>query len=288
MPLCKYILSFIILLLFFSTVDASANNYLNNLTAKAIKNKLYENPSWIALLSYRKKFFTTGYHSQADTPDFFLSPQGISDPKAELISTITGFFDSKFMSDQHPQCRFPARFQWLKQKLKIDSEKLPAPDCTCLNDWKKKIKSDKATIVFPASYLNNPSSMFGHLFLRLDASSGVESNPLMAYTVNFAADTSSQQGTLDYAYKGLLGGFPNTTKIQRFHQRFKTYSDIENRDIWEYQLNLTQSELDQLILHIWELQKNPFDYYFFDENCAYRQLSLLAVARPDLGLSKQF
>ncbi len=41
-------------------------------------------------------------------------------------------------------------------------------------------------------------------------------------------------------------------------------------------------------MHVWELGPTRFDYYFFDENCAYHLLSLLEVARPGLQLTDRF
>jgi hypothetical protein len=39
---------------------------------------------------------------------------------------------------------------------------------------------------------------------------------------------------------------------------------------------------------VWELKQIQFDYFFFDENCSYRLLELLQVARPSLDLTSQF
>ena len=39
---------------------------------------------------------------------------------------------------------------------------------------------------------------------------------------------------------------------------------------------------------MWELKQIQFDYFFFDENCSYRLLELLQVARPGLQLTTQF
>lgn len=41
-------------------------------------------------------------------------------------------------------------------------------------------------------------------------------------------------------------------------------------------------------MHAWEIGPNYFQYYFFDENCAYHLLGLLQVARPELDLTSQF
>ena len=63
---------------------------------------------------------------------------------------------------------------------------------------------------------------------------------------------------------------------------------LENRDLWEYRLNLTQVETERMVEHVWELKQIQFDYFFFDENCSYRLLELLQVARPSLRLTEQF
>lgn len=43
-----------------------------------------------------------------------------------------------------------------------------------------------------------------------------------------------------------------------------------------------------MVEHVWELKQIKFDYFFFDENCSYRLLELLQVARPSLRLTEQF
>jgi hypothetical protein len=73
-----------------------------------------------------------------------------------------------------------------------------------------------------------------------------------------------------------------------YYLKVREYSDLENRDIWEYELNLTPEEIDRLLMHAWELGPIHFDYYFFDENCAYHLLGLLEAARPDLTLTEGF
>ena len=40
--------------------------------------------------------------------------------------------------------------------------------------------------------------------------------------------------------------------------------------------------------HLWELKDINFDYYFFTENCSYRLLELLEVARPGVELTDEF
>jgi hypothetical protein len=43
-----------------------------------------------------------------------------------------------------------------------------------------------------------------------------------------------------------------------------------------------------MVEHVWELKQVRFDYFFFDENCSFRLLELLEIARPGLKLTEQF
>ena len=141
------------------------------------------------------------------------------------------------------------------------------------------------TLVFAASYLNSPSSMFGHTFIRLDPpQDDDEADLLLANTISYAADAAAHDSEILFAYKGIFGGYPGITSIKPYYEMVRLYSDIEHRDLWEYQLNLTQDEVDFMLAHAWELRDINFDYYFFDENCAYRLLALIDVARPGTDL----
>ena len=129
--------------------------------------------------------------------------------------------------------------------------------------------------------------MFGHTLLRIDRPNQDERTRLISYAVNFAADTGPDQG-LAFAVLGLTGGYRGYFSMRPYYEMVKMYSDIENRDIWEYQLNFNRQEIDLMIEHLWELEDQYADYYFFSTNCSYALLSLLDVARPGLRLTEEF
>jgi hypothetical protein len=135
--------------------------------------------------------------------------------------------------------------------------------------------------------MNNPASMFGHTFLRIDQKGQTEQTRLLAYTIDYAAELPPDVG-LEYAYKGIFGGYKGFFSTPPYYLKVQAYRDIENRDMWEYQLNLTPSQIDRLIMHAWEMGNAYFDYFFFKENCSYHILSLLEYANPDLHLREQF
>lgn len=259
------------------------------LKRQAIEYNLHKNPHWLNLLYYKPNSFTGEIRSEADAQDFFLSADGKRNSLAELSATIEAIFLPTELGNKHPLCVFPARTTWLINQLQIPEIGIPRPDCSRLTQWRRDFKPTQVSVIMPAAYLNNPSSMFGHAFLKFDAPDDGQSNGLMAFTINFAANTASRTGIFDYIHRGLWGGFPSDNSIMRFYRMFKQYSDIENRDIWEFKLNLTPEEMDRLILHVWELKdRNVFNYYFLDENCAYRIIALLDAVRPDLRLRNRF
>jgi hypothetical protein len=129
--------------------------------------------------------------------------------------------------------------------------------------------------------------MFGHPLLRVDAKGQNERTRLLAYGISYAAETDETSG-LVFAVKGLFGGYAGKFSIMPYYLKVREYSDLENRDIWEYRLNFTPPEIDRMLEHTWELGPTYFDYYFFDENCAYHLLSLFEVARPELDLTSHF
>jgi len=250
-------------------------------TFAAIPNNLHEHPVWLTLGHYHQDALGSGFTSQADDPAFFLSENGKTSPEAELQATLEAIRQPGG-GDDHARCRFPARDAWLREQLDLPDTPV---DCPAYDEWAETLNTEKVTLVFAASYLNSPSSMFGHTFLRLDPpQDDEETDLLLANTISYAADAAEHDSELLFAYRGIFGGYPGITAIQPYYEMIRLYNDIEHRDLWEYTLNLTQPEVDTLLAHTWEIQDKNFDYYFFDENCAYRLLALIDAARPGTDL----
>jgi len=268
---------------------ASPATYLDELIGRSREQRLSERREWHRLMHYTSNLVTPGVHSLADARRFFLAPDGKTDPQSELEATLAAFFSDIVETDkeQNPQCAFIARYSWLDQQLRFDSARLPRQPCKRFRDWRETLNPQGVTLIFPAASLNNPSSMYGHTLLRVDAKDQDEKTRLLAYAINYAANTDETNG-IAFAINGLIGGYPGMFSIMPYYLKVREYNDMENRDIWEYQLNLTPEETDRLLMHAWELGPIYFDYYFFDENCSYYLLELLEVARPDLDLTSPF
>ncbi len=289
--ICKSSVSFFIvflcLLLPLDTVwsaddEQSRGSYINSLINEADSKKLYNERYWHVLLHYKGNCF--GTKSLIDDPRFFLAEKGKYDPKAELHATIRAFFEPEREGQKHPVCRFIARYHWLKEQLSIDSGRLPVPVCEEFNRIIENVRPETANIIFPTSHINSPASMFGHTFLTVDTANR---NKLLSYAVNYSALTRETFGPL-YAFKGVFGFYKGYFSIQPYYEKIREYNDYNQRDIWEYRLNLTKEEVKRMMWHILELDQIYSDYYFFDENCSYNLLFTLDVARPSLNLTDTF
>jgi Domain of unknown function (DUF4105) len=263
--------------------------YLAELGARARELKLAERPEWLKLVHYVPTVAGRGVHSLVDSPQWFNAPDGKANPQAELEATLASFYSEaeETPRQQNPQCLFIARRQWLDGELHFDRSRMPQRDCPRYREWREALNAERLTLVFASAYLNNPSSMYGHTLLRVDARDQNERTRLLAYTINFAADTNETNG-LTFAVKGLLGGYAGTFSVLPYYLKVREYTDLENRDLWEYELALAPEEVDRVLSHAWELLSAYFQYFFFDENCSYHLLGLLQVARPELELTPPF
>lgn len=248
--------------------------------------QLANDPFWISLGHYETAKLG-GWRSYISDKKFFLAADGAEHPDAELAATVQALYAPASLGQQHAQCVYPARTRWLQAQLKLDD--LPAVDCSEFKQWFKDVSPHSAVMIFPAAYLNSPSSMFGHTLLRIDQADVQSDNTaLLSYAINFGAYIEGSDNSILYAWKGLMGGYPGLFALVPYQEKLSEYRSLENRDLWEYRLNLTQVETERMVEHVWELKQIQFDYFFFDENCSYRLLELLQVARPGLKLTEQF
>ncbi len=268
--------------------QAATNPYLDELIRRAGEAQLSEQRYWHLLLHYRENL-GGGSASEVDDPGFFMAPAGKTDPRAELEATLAKFFSDELVgrSRQPAQCAFVARYHWLKAQLAFDDRRLPPQACERFQSWFVEMSAQSVTLIFASAFLNNPSSMFGHTFLRLDQKGQTEQTRLLAYTINYAAEVTTEN-TFAFAILGMFGGFKGYFSTIPYYIKVQEYRDFENRDIWEYRLNLSEEQITRMLMHAWELGNAYFDYFFFKENCSYHILSLLEVADPRLHLTDRF
>ena len=244
----------------------------------AREKNLHADRYWHILMHYEKTL--TGVESQVDDPDFFLAEDGKTDPEAELHATIRYLFDGG-KDAQEAACRFYARFGWLKEELGGE-----LPQCFAGRNCPDidRIDPRSASLIFPTYYMNNPASMFGHTLIIIDTA---YTNKRLSNAVNYAAVTGGGDG-FSLALSGLTGLYQGYYSVMPYYKKIQEYSDINQRDIWEYRLNLSPAELRRMVRHIREMDQIGSDYYFFDENCSYNLLYLIEAARPSVHLTDRF
>jgi hypothetical protein len=237
-----------------------------------LEARLADAPAWHGLLHYIPDRVGSGFHSEVDAPEFFLADTGKTDPAAELRATLRRLRD-----DPQARCRFPARYRWLAERFELPARE----ECAAFATWLEQIQPVGASLVFAAAYMNNPASMFGHAMLRFDQAESP--SRLLDPALDYGALTGPD-GIAEFLWKGTSGGYRGYFSVSPYSAKVKQYGDWENRDLWEYRLEFSAEEIQRLLEHLWELDKVYFDYYFFDENCAYHLLRLLETARPGLDL----
>lgn len=256
------------------------------LQARIDEEEIYLEPTWLALLAYRPLPLRGGWASQADRPDYFLSPEGKHDPRGEMMAAVQAFFGTEPQNpDGGARCRFPARFLWLQGALGLEGDIAFVQQCPELRTWYRSVAADSVSIDFASAFLESPSSTFGHTFLHFHRA-GVP--PLLSPTSNYAADSGKNTGQVAFVVQGLLGGFPGIVDELPFYRRLRTYGDVDGRDVWQYPLHLNADQIRLLQLHLWEVKDGVFDYDFLGENCSYRTLALISVAHSKLDLLAGF
>lgn len=229
---------------------------------------------WLRLLHYESGSKNSAGH------DFFITPSGANDPAGEYRASREALADPA--SDF--QCRFPARALLLRRlDPSITPASRPCPEWTAFRD---RLGATGASLDFSSYYLNNPASAFGHSFLRIHKrpGSGTQKQAELLDTgVGYAA-TVTTSNSLAYAFYGVFGLFKGDYSALPYYYKVREYADAENRDLWSYELALSPAELELLVAHIWELDRQKLRYYYFSRNCSYEILAVIeAILDPSRG-----
>lgn len=263
---------------------ASDSSYLSELRAQARELRLHQKVQWHSLLHYRANSLLAGVTSEVESGNFFVAPDGKTNPAAELDATLASFFSEQQRDGEPTQCRAKARYQWLKTMLRFDAQRLPEQACERMDAWFAAIDPHQLSMVFASNDLSGAATTFGHTLMRLERH-GLEQK---AYAINYSAVYDQEENALSYAIRGVTGGYAGVFAIAPYEEKVNEYAHIENRDLWEYPLLLSSDDLRRLLWHLWELRDVEFTYYFFYKNCSYQLLSLIDAARPDLQVLAPF
>ncbi|MGB2081576.1 MAG: DUF4105 domain-containing protein, partial [Psychrobacter sp.] len=142
--------------------------------------------------------------------------------------------------------------------------------------------------ILVSSYLKNPASSFGHVLVKTNTSIDninntnsdvreLSSEDLLNNSYNFGARIPENENGAMYALKGLFGFYDAGFSETEFFKQDAVYSKNEQRDMWEYVLNLDTFETQLLNYHLYEAKFARFDYYFIKQNCGYRSGEILEL-----------
>lgn len=239
---------------------------------------LSSSTTWLKLLNYEPGVLTSTLAPAIHSKNFHLSKNLPYNAKQELIGTLIAFKQSDALEDinQHPQCKFPARFIWLKKQLNLKNLGIKKVDCPEYNLWSKNETLDSISLVFATGYLGNPASYYGHTLLKLNSSSQTNER-LLDTSINFGADVPPNEDPLSYMIKGLVGGYDGSFTHSKYYYHTQNYLENELRNMWEYKLNLSKTDQQFLLAHIWELIEQDYTYYFLNKNCVSRMYELLSL-----------
>ena len=245
--------------------------------AVADTRELAADTTWLKLGKYTpSRFSRDRYESVVLSDEFFLAGDGKSNPRSELDATIAAMFlPVAGNPDDHAQCRFPARYIWLRGKgLLADAAEI---DCRAFRQWIHGEATDSISIVFATGYLGNPASYYGHTLLKFNSSTSRATSDLLDVTVNYGAIIPANVGPITYIYNGATGGFNAGFSHIEYYYHDYSYGELELRDLWEYELDLTQDEVHFVMAHAWEVLGREYVYYFFRRNCAYRMAEVVEI-----------
>jgi hypothetical protein len=253
------------------------------LIQKANTLNLARSRAWQVLLHYKPS--TGGWRSLVKDPQFFLTPQGFSDPEGELNASIQALTHQSLGKKGIPFAeRFPARAQWLIRELNMGCNQSFQAQSENVSAWMRRINPHKAALVFPSAAFKGLGAMFGHTLIRFDSTN---ENPLLSYSVSYSA-LSTKDNICSFVWKGLTGGFAGYYNLLPYYRKVHEYQDMEERDIWSYGINFTPDEVEMMALHALELRNIKTPYYFLDENCALNLLFIIEAGRPSLKLVDRY
>ncbi len=235
--------------------------------------------TWLKLLHYRTLDSTSDdFSSEITSKEFFLSENGSTNPLSELKATLIAFNQAVIADevDNHARCRFPAREILLNDVLNSQLNLSPIK-CSKWVEWSRENYAESISLVFATGYLDNPASYFGHLLMKFNSGDSSQEVNLLDHSLNYGAIVPEEDNVFKYMFNGIFGGYPASFSDQNFFRHNHSYGETELRDLWEYQLNLTQSEVDLVVAHTWELLPVQFEYYFLTENCGYRMAKVLEL-----------
>lgn len=241
-----------------STLDSDVESYIS----RANEIRLYDNPKWATLLHY------INGASYVNDEKFLLSSPEFS-LKNELAATIREIY-----TQEDRICEFPARYLWIQREL--GTKKISLDSCHGLQEFKEKAPAENIYIVFASENITQPSSMMGHIFIKI---SGSDNNKkYREHAISFFTD-SNTLNIPKLFFESMVIGKKGYFSLSPYEEKIDIYIRQEKRNIWEYKLNLSEFEKELITSHFFELKNRKMIYFFQKHNCATFVSKIISLVR---------
>jgi hypothetical protein len=226
-----------------------------------------QNPVWHALLHLQDG------QPQIRDRDFLLTLNNFS-AENELRATLTALTGPDSAT---AACRFPARASWLNEQGLTGL--VSTAHCVDWQEFSRRAPASSITLVFASEILSQPSSMMGHLFLKIE---GLNSdNQKLAHAIAFYTD-SDTWNLAKLFYESTIMGKDGYFVLSPYQDEVYRYAVKEQRSLWTYQLKLDDLQRRRVLAHMHELRQTKITYFFQSYNCATLVQHILAVAWPEM------
>jgi hypothetical protein len=88
-------------------------------------------------------------------------------------------------------------------------------------------------------------------------------------------------------YQNTISGMKGMFALQPYTKVKQNYTQKENRNLWEYELVLSEYERKLIYYHVWELKDINMKYYFTSYNCSTVIYNILSLANPKIYNDKK-
>lgn len=235
--------------------------------AQAERQDLHRAETWQALLHLRDG------RAQILDDSFLLSLPEFSSQR-ELKATLAHLYGPQ---STQAVCRFPARYLWLQRTLNLPP--LSLAHCQTLQEFIARAPAERISLVFASENLSQPSSMMGHLFLKVAGQrpDGTEA----AHAIAFFTDAATANLPKLF-YDSMVVGKQGYFVLTPFQDEVQLYAVDEQRSLWEYELQLDAFSRQLMQAHMHELRQTRITYFFQDYNCATLVKHIVALAAPQM------
>ncbi len=235
-------------------------------------DNIVNDPVWSALLHLKDQ------KAKIQDPNFLLSYPKFN-AKQELLLTLAEL--NKPGNTFY--CRFPARFSFLSQYFSLSKPDINTmqsdPRCAELLTYQRKVPSESISVVYASEVLSSASSMMGHVFLKAEGDN--DNGKLVQHSISFFTEFSTFN-PLTLLYDGLFGGMDGFLIVRPYESDRHRYGVTEQRNVFEYTLQLDPGARQRIMAHVWELKDVEVKYLFQSYNCATLTLYVLGVGEPKL------